>query len=116
MKFKLIIASVSDDVTDAIVDAARAEGATGCTVVTSARGQGLKKTKTFLGLDLSGARDVVLIVVEQHLSRRILERIAEVGEFDARPGTGVAIMIDVEDAVGLTTQIHTIQSEIEDEI
>lgn len=116
MKFKLIIASVSDEVTDAIVAAARAEGATGCTVVTSARGQGLKKTKTFFGLDLSGARDVVLIIVEQHLSRRILERIAQAGHFDERPGTGVAIMVDVEDAVGLGTQIHTLQSEIEDEI
>jgi len=116
MKFKLIIASVTDEVTDDIMDAARAEGATGCTVVTSARGEGLKKAKTFLGLDLAGGRDVVLIIVEQHLSRRILERIAEAGGFEERPGTGVAIMIDVEDAVGLGTQIHTLQSEIEDEI
>lgn len=116
MKFKMILASVSDEVTDAIVEAARASGATGCTVLTSARGQGLKKAKTFFGLDLSGTRDVVLIIVEQHLSRSILERISDAGGFDAKPGTGVAVVIDLEDAVGLGTQMHTIQSEIEDEI
>jgi hypothetical protein len=116
MKFKLIIASVPDETTDAIADAARREGATGCTIITNARGQGLKKAKTFLGLDLAGARDVVLILVEQHLGRRILEEIGRVGEFDANPGAGIAIMIDVEDAIGLNSQLHTIQSEIEDEI
>jgi len=116
MKFKLIIASVPDEATDAIADAARREGATGCTIITNARGQGLKKAKTFLGLDLAGARDVVLILVEQHLGRRILEEIGRVGEFDANPGAGIAIMIDVEDAIGLNSQLHTIQSEIEDEI
>jgi hypothetical protein len=116
MKFKLIIASVPDTKTDAIVDAARAEGATGCTVLTNARGQGLKKAKTFLGLDLTGARDVVLIIVEQHLSRRILECIGVVGDLDASPGAGVAIQIDVEDAIGLGSQMKTLQSEIEDEI
>lgn len=116
MKFKLIIASVPDTKTDVIVGAARAEGATGCTVMTNARGQGLKRTKTFLGLDLTGARDVVLILVEQHLARRILERIGEVGELDASPGAGIAIQIDVEDAIGLGSQMKTLQSEIEDEI
>ncbi|WP_299442683.1 P-II family nitrogen regulator [uncultured Rhodospira sp.] len=116
MKFKLIIASVPDTTTDAIVDAARKEGATGCTVLTNARGEGLKKAKTFLGLDLAGGRDLVLIIVEQHLARRILETIDAAGKFDTSPGAGIAIMIDVEDAVGLGSQIHTIQTEIEDEV
>ena len=33
------------------------------------------------------------------MSHRILEQIAEVGEFDHTPGTGIAIQLDVEDAV-----------------
>jgi len=116
MKLKLIIASVPDTATDDIVDAAREEGATGCTVITNARGQGLKKAKTFMGLDLTGARDVILLIVEQHLARRILERIGEAGKLDASSGAGVAIQIDVEDAIGLGSQMKTLQSEIEDEI
>ncbi len=116
MKFKMIIALVPDGITDRIVSAAREAGATGSTVINNARGQGLKKTKTFLGLDLQGARDLVLFVVEQHLARGILETVARVGDFDAKPGNGVAFQIDLEDAVGLTSQIGTISSEIKDEI
>ncbi|MCF8480624.1 MAG: P-II family nitrogen regulator [Rhodospirillum sp.] len=116
MKFKMIIALVSDDVTDKVVKAARESGATGCTVLTNARGEGLRKTKTFLGLDLSGARDLILTVVEQHLAKGILETMAKVGSFEEKPGSGVAFMLDVEDAVGLASQIGTISTEIKDEI
>lgn len=116
MKFKLIIVLVNDDQTDKIVAAAREGGATGCTVLTNARGEGLKKAKTFLGLDLSGARDMILTLVEEHMSRKILELIAVVGDFDSKPGTGIAFMLDIEDAVGLTSQIGTITSEFQDEL
>lgn len=116
MKFKLIVVMVADEKTDAIIDAARTSGATGCTVVTSARGEGLNPPKTFLGLGLEGQRDMVLLLVEKHLSRPILETINEVGRFDAEPGTGVAFQIDIEDAVGLASQISTIEREIEDQL
>jgi nitrogen regulatory protein PII len=116
MKFKLIIALVTDDKTDIVTEAARRTGATGCTVINHARGEGLKPPTTFLGLTLEGQRDVVLFLVEQHLSRHILETIAREGRFDEDPGSGIAFQIDIEDAVGLTTQIETIQHEIEDQI
>lgn len=116
MKFKLIVALVEDHRTEEVVRTAREAGATGSTVVTSARGTGLRPAKTFLGLDLEGQRDVILLLVEGHLSREILERIAEVGRFDEEPGSGIAFQIDIEDAVGLTSQFKTISSEIEDKI
>lgn len=116
MKFKLIVVMVSDDKTSEIIDAARKEGATGCTVIGSARGEGLDPPKTFLGLTLEGQRDVILLLVEEHLSRDILESIAEHGRFEDEPGSGMAFQIDIEDAVGLGSQIETIVREIEDEI
>ena len=116
MKFKLIIALVTDEKTDAVIEAGRKEGATGSTTITAARGEGLNSKKTFFGLTLEGQRDVVLFLVEQHLSRRILEAICEAGEFEEVQGAGVAFQIDIEDAVGLRTQIENIQREIEDEI
>ena len=116
MKFKLIMALVSDEKTDAIIEAGRNEGATGSTTITSAHGEGLNPKKTFFGLTLEGQRDVVLFLVEEHLSRRILEAIAEAGKFDEEHGSGVAFQIDIEDAVGLKTQIENIQREIEDEL
>ena len=115
MKFKLIVALVSDEETDLVLKTAREAGATGSTVITSARGEGLTPATTFFGLDLESQRDLILLLVEGHLSREILERIADVGDFD-RPGTGVAFQIDIEDAVGMRSQIEKISSEIEEKI
>jgi nitrogen regulatory protein PII len=116
MKFKLILAMVQDSRTDDITEAARAKGATGCTVVTSARGEGLEPATTFLGLTLEGQRDIILLLVEEHLSRSILEAVGEAGQFEAEPGAGVAFQIDIEDAIGLRSQIEKIEDEIEDEL
>ena len=96
--------------------AAREAGATGCTVINNARGEGLEESKTFFGLTLSTQRDVVLLLVEQHLSRHILEHIGEVGEFDEKPGTGIAIMVDVEDAVGIVHQAEELVEIVEENI
>lgn len=116
MHFKLIIAFVEDSATDAVMSAARMSGATGATVINNARGEGLALKKTFFGLSLETQRDVVLFLVEEHLSRCILEKIAEVGEFEARPGSGIAIQIDVEDAVGVMHQIEKLVDVVEAEL
>lgn len=116
MKFKVIIALVTDDRTDRIISVARKEGATGCTVVTNARGEGLVPPKTFFGLGLETQRDVLMFLVEEHLSRKVLEAIADAGRFDQELGAGIAFQVDVEDAVGLTSQLAVIKDEIEDEI
>ena len=116
MQFKLIVAFVEDKNTDAIMHAAREAGATGCTVINNARGEGLAQKKTFFGLSLESQRDVVLFLVEEHLSRHIIEKIAEVGEFEERPGTGIAIQIDVEDAVGVAHQIEQLVDVVETEL
>ncbi len=116
MHFKLIIAFVEDKQTDKVMDAAREAGATGATVISNARGEGLQKSKTFLGLSLETQRDVVLFLVEEHLSRQILETVATVGHFDDSPGTGIAFQIDVEDAVGVQHQISELVERVEDEL
>lgn len=116
MHFKLIIVFVEDDKTDLVLDTARDHGAKGATVVSNARGEGMKQSKTFFGLTLETQRDVVLMLVEEHLSRHILEAIAKVAEFDSRPGTGIAVQIDVEDAVGVMHQVEKLTHEIEDKL
>lgn len=116
MHFKLILAFVEDSKTDAIMHAAREAGATGCTVINNARGEGIEESKTFFGLTLATQRDVVLLLVEQHLSRHILEHIGDVGEFDAKPGTGIAVLIDVEDAVGIVHQAQELVEAVEEQL
>ena len=116
MKLKLIVALVSDDKTDVVVEAARAAGATGDTIVTSVRGGGLRPEKTFFGLDLAAQRDIALFLVVEARAREILERIRDAAQFDSEPGAGIAFQLPIEDAVGLKTQIPTIQEELESEI
>jgi len=116
MHFKMIIVFVEDTATDDVMKAARQAGATGATVINNARGEGLKKSKTFFGLSLDTQRDVLLFLVEEHLSRHILEEIARVGKFDDKPGTGIAFQLDVEDAVGVSHQISSLASTVENEL
>lgn len=116
MHFKLILAFVEDAKTDDVMQAARDAGATGCTVINNARGEGLEESKTFFGLTLQTQRDVVLLLVEKHLSRHILEHIGEVGEFDAKPGAGIAVVVDVEDAVGVLHQAQELSEIVEENI
>ena len=116
MHFKLIIALVEDDKTDAVMDAARESGATGATVITNARGEGVERSKTFFGLTLETQRDVMLLLVEEHMSRTILETIARVGEFDEKPGTGIAFQVDVEDAIGVAHQVATLTEMVEEKL
>lgn len=116
MHFKLIIALVEESATEAVIEAARKAGATGSTVINQARGEGVEQARTFLGLALDTQRDMVLLLVEEHLSRLILETIAEAGQFDARSGSGIAFQIDVEDAVGVSHQIRELSHVVEEEI
>ncbi len=116
MHFKLIITFVEDTKTDAVMDAAREAGATGATVINNARGEGLKQSKTFFGLSLETQRDVLLFLVEEHMSRTIIEQIAEVAEFEDNPGSGIAFQVDVEDAVGVTKQIKELSEAVEEQL
>jgi nitrogen regulatory protein PII len=116
MHFKLITALTQDSITDKVCRAARDKGATGSTVITSAKGEGMNMSKTFFGLNLETQRDVILFLVEEHLCREILETIARVGEFDANPGSGIAFVIDVEDAVGVSHQVSKLSGLIEEEL
>jgi nitrogen regulatory protein PII len=114
MHFKLIVVFVEDDKTDAVMEAAREKGATGATIINNARGEGLQRNKTFFGLSLETQRDVVLFLVEEHLSRHILEEIGRVGQFDDKPGTGIALQLDIEDAIGVRHQIKKLADSLED--
>ncbi len=116
MRMKLIVVLAPDGKTDTIIDAAREGGATGATVITSVRGEGLKPEKTFLGLEVTSMRDVLLFLVVEERSQEILERIRDVGRFDDEPGAGVAFQIAIEDVVGLTTQLPIMMKAVEDEL
>jgi len=110
MRFKLILATVKADITDTIVDAAKAAGATGATILPG-RGTGIKEAKTFFGLTLEAQTDIILLLVEEHLIDKILNAIKIAGKFD-KPGTGIAFVVPVEQVVGLESQIEKFEEEV----
>lgn len=114
MRFKLIVVFVEDSKTESVAAAAKEAGATGCTRIYSASGEGMEAKQTFLGLTLETQRDVLLLLVEEQRARRILESIGVAGEFDETPGTGIAFQIDVEDAIGVMHQAESIAAEMKE--
>lgn len=116
MHFKLLMAFVTDDKTEAVLKAARGAGATGATIINNARGEGMIEAKTFFGLSLDTQRDMILFLVEEHMARKILEDVSAAGEFESKPGSGIAIQIDVEDAVGVAAQVAKLHEMVEEEL
>ena len=108
MDFKLIISFVDDTKTDRVLDASRAAGATGATIVSNARGQGLHKLTGIFGLEILEPRDVVLILVEQRRAETVLHAVVEAGQLDETLGTGIALQLDVERALGLSEHISAL--------
>ncbi len=114
MDFKAIIAMVKTDLTDRIVDAAKEVGGTGATII-PARGTGIHEAKTFFGLTLDVQTDVVVFLVEEHLVKRILDALWTAGEFD-EPGTGIAFVLSVDQAIGMQSQRPHFEKEAEKEV
>jgi nitrogen regulatory protein P-II 1 len=104
MKLKLIVSMVKTTETDRIIDAAKASGGTGATII-PARGTGIHEAKTFFGLTLEAQTDVVLFLLEERLVDPVLGAIYEAGRFK-EPGTGIAFVVDVTSAIGLESQIE----------
>lgn len=111
MHFKNIIASVKSDITDKVVDAAKAAGATGATII-HARGTGIREAKTFFGLSLEAQTDIIMFLLEESLVAKVLKTIGQVGEFD-KPGTGIAFVVPVDQVIGLESQIDTFKQQVD---
>ena len=109
MKFKMIVAFVDEAKTDEVLDAAREAGAMGATIINHARGEGVSKKRTFFGLSLDVQRDVIMLVVEGSLAKAVLDSVCVSGEFDSTSGQGIAVQLDLEDAVGVAHQVAEIQ-------
>ncbi|MBF0427489.1 MAG: P-II family nitrogen regulator [Magnetococcales bacterium] len=110
MHFKLIVVTIRADLSDAIVSAARKAGATGATII-PARGVGIHGTKTIFGLTMDIQRDVIMLLLEEHLVKSILKIIKKVGSFH-QPGAGIAFVLDVDKAIGMESQIPNFIDEV----
>lgn len=106
MKFKLILAVCDDKHSEGIIDAAREAGSSGATIISSARGEGLRKVRGVFGMEIFSQRDLLLFLVEEAKARDVLEAVANAGEFDDTPGTGIVMQLAVEDALGVRNELE----------
>jgi nitrogen regulatory protein P-II 1 len=111
MRFKVIIATVKTDVTDNIVDAAKAAGATGATIIPG-HGTGIREAKTFFGLNLEAQTDFLIFLLEEHLVETVMKAIYEAGRFE-KPGTGIAFVLPVDQVAGLESQMESFKDKVQ---
>lgn len=109
MEFKVVLASVKPAYTDSVVDAGKAAGATGATII-PARGTGIHEAKSFFGLTLESQTDIIMFLLGKPAVLPVLEAIRQAGEF-GKPGTGIAFVLPVEHVVGLESQLNHILGE-----
>ncbi|MEX1312489.1 MAG: P-II family nitrogen regulator [Candidatus Sulfomarinibacteraceae bacterium] len=103
MSYKVIVATLKPDVTDAVVDAAKECGISGATIVPG-RGTGVREAKTFLGLTLETQSDVVIFLTEEELVEPLMAAIHTAGRLDEH-GTGVVFVLPVEQVAGIKEAI-----------
>ena len=103
------MAMVKPQVTDKLVDAMKEEGATGATI-TPARGTGVNEGTTFFGLSLEERTDIVTFLVEEHVVSKLLTTIRTKCKFD-EPGTGIAFVLPIEQAIGLESQMSVFEDQ-----
>ena len=103
MTYKGIVAALKPDVTDLVVDAAKACGISGATIIPG-RGTGVHEAKTFLGLTLETQTDVVIFLTEDELVEPVIAAIHTAGKLDQH-GTGVAFVLPVERVAGIKEEI-----------
>jgi len=106
MDFKLLLIVVDSDRVDQVLEAVLKSGATGATILSNARGLGLSKKMTFLGLSLFERRDILLVLVDVSRADKVLEVAEAAGRLDETLGTGIALQLPVDKAVGLTEHIN----------
>jgi nitrogen regulatory protein P-II 1 len=103
MAFKCIIAMVKPELTDKVVEAAKAKGATGATNI-PASGCGAREAKTFFGLSIDVRTDVLIFLVNEEIVTPVISAIEEEGRF-SEPGTGILFVIGVEQFAGFESQM-----------
>jgi nitrogen regulatory protein PII len=106
MDFKLLLIVVDSERVEQVLEAVLTAGATGATILSNARGLGLSQKKTFLGLSLFERRDIVLVLVDAGRADKVLQVAEDSGRLDETLGTGIALQLPVDKAVGLTEHIR----------
>jgi hypothetical protein len=112
MRFNLIVGFVDPSITEQVVKTAKKSGATG-DVIIQGKGTGIE-TSNFLGLSIQDKTDIILFVVEEHHTNKIIKSVSK--EFNIeKPGNGILISLKIDRVAGLSRQIKKIRENLKTE-
>lgn len=112
MRFDLIVGFVNPKITEKVIATAKASGATG-DVIIQGKGSGMEQS-SFLGLSIQDKTDIVLFVVEEHHTRKIIKSVSKECNIE-EPGNGILIVLNIDKVAGLSNQIKKIRENLETE-
>jgi nitrogen regulatory protein PII-like uncharacterized protein len=112
MRFDLIVGFIDPNNTDKVVKTAKKSGATG-DVIIQAKGTGIEPAN-FLGLSIQDKTDIILFVVEEHHTKKIVECVSDELNLED-PGNGILIVLKIDRVAGLSKQIKKIRENLKTE-
>ena len=98
-KYEVILAIVNSGFSEAVMDAAREEGACGGTII-HARGTGTKAMQEKYGIIITPDKEIIMILVEESIRDKVLSAIYKDTGL-ATDGQGIAFALPVSDVIGL---------------
>lgn len=112
MRFNLIVGFVDPSITHRVVKTAKNSGATG-DVIIQGKGTGIEPSK-FLGLSIQDKTDIILFVVEEHHTKKIINSVSKECNLE-EPGNGIIISLNIDRVAGLSKQIKKIRENLKTE-
>lgn len=99
-KHELIMCIVNEGFSEAVMDAARAVGAMGGTVV-NVHGTANKVAEKFFSITIQPEKEMVMILVSSDIKEAVLHALYKAVGLNT-PGHGIAFAVPVDNVVGLT--------------
>lgn len=98
-KYEMITCIVNAGFSETVMEAAKAEGAGGGTVI-HARGTANKEAEAFFHISIQPEKDVVMLLVPEKIKDNVLHAIYKKAGLDTQ-GQGIAFSVPVSKTVGL---------------
>jgi nitrogen regulatory protein PII len=112
MRFDLIVGFINPNITEQVIKTAKAAGATG-DVIIQGKGSGIEQSN-FLGLSIQDKTEIILFVVEEHHTSKIIESVTEECNIEDS-GNGILIVLSIDKVAGLSNQIKKIRENLKTE-
>ena len=104
-QFECILCIVNAGFSENVMDAAKAAGARGGTVL-HARGTGAKEAETFFGITVQEEKEMVMILVPAEIKADVLHTLYHAVGLNT-PGQGIAFSLPVDEVVGIGEGVPT---------